>query len=83
MYPLINYWAVILATASSMVVGAIWYTPKVFGNWWMSLAASSRRATPRAALRPIIVTVIVSFITAWVLAAPPTSPGTSTAAASC
>ena len=28
MVPEINYWAVLLATASSMVVGSIWYTPK-------------------------------------------------------
>lgn len=35
MLPEINYWAVILATLSSMVVGSIWYTPKVFGNYRM------------------------------------------------
>src|SRR5690606_23609258 len=28
--PAINYFAVILATLSSMIVGSIWYTPKVF-----------------------------------------------------
>ena len=28
----INYWAVILATLSTMIVGSIWYTPKVFGT---------------------------------------------------
>ena len=36
--PSINYIAVILATLSSMVVGSIWYTPKVFGNYWMKAA---------------------------------------------
>ena len=38
MVPEINYWAVLLATASSMVVGSIWYTPKVFGTRWAKLA---------------------------------------------
>ena len=38
MVPEINYWAVLIATASSMVVGAIWYTPKVFGTRWAKLA---------------------------------------------
>jgi len=35
--PSINYIAVILATLSSMAVGAIWYTPRVFGKLWMRL----------------------------------------------
>ena len=30
--PHINYLAVIAATLSTMVVGAVWDTPKVFGN---------------------------------------------------
>ena len=33
--PEINYIAVVLATLSSMLVGSIWYTPKVFGTYWM------------------------------------------------
>ncbi|MCS0500530.1 DUF1761 domain-containing protein [Protaetiibacter mangrovi] len=65
--PEINYIAVLLATLSSMVVGAVWYTPKVFGNYWMK-QAGIERGQMGSAVRPIIVTVIVSFITAWVLA---------------
>src|SRR4051812_31052727 len=66
--PSINYIAVILATLSSMVVGAVWYTPKVFGNYWMRLSGVKPTGKMSDATRPIIVTVIVSFITAWVLA---------------
>lgn len=66
--PEINYIAVVLATISSMVVGSIWYTPKVFGNYWMKLSGITPSGNARDAVRPIIVTVIVSFITAWVLA---------------
>lgn len=65
--PAINYFAVILATISSMIVGMIWYTPKVFGNYWMKQAG----VTPgdgKSAVRPILVTIVVSFVTAWVLA---------------
>lgn len=67
MVPEINYWAVIVATLSTMVVGTIWYTPKVFGNRWMKLA----KVTPgsgSSAVVPILVTLVVSFISAWVLA---------------
>ena len=68
MVPEINYWAVLLATASSMVVGSIWYTPKVFGTRWSKLANVDMDRPGSSAVVPIVVTVIVSFITAWVLA---------------
>jgi hypothetical protein len=68
MVPEINYIAVILATLSSMIVGSIWYTPKVFGNYWMRVADVTPSGKASDAVRPIIITVIVSFVTAWVLA---------------
>lgn len=68
MIPAINYWAVLLATLSSMVVGSIWYTPKVFGNYWMKAANITPSGNTRDAVRPILVTLLVSFVTAWVLA---------------
>jgi len=68
MLPEINYWAVLLATASSMLVGSIWYTPRVFGNYWMKAANITPSGNPSDAIRPILITLVVSFITAWVLA---------------
>jgi len=68
MVPEINYWAVLLATISSMVVGSVWYTPRVFGNYWMKQAGITPSGDARDAIRPIAITVVVSFITAWVLA---------------
>ena len=65
MVPEINWWAVIAATLSTMVVGTIWYAPKVFGNWWEKTAKVEMKGSAATA---IIVTVIVSFISAWVLA---------------
>ena len=68
MVPEINYWAVLIATASSMVVGSIWYTPKVFGTRWAKLANVDMNRPGASAVVPIVVTVFVSFVTAWVLA---------------
>jgi len=68
MNPDINYFAVIAATLSSMIVGSIWYTPKVFGNYWMRKADITPSGNSKDAIRPILITVVVSFITAWVLA---------------
>jgi hypothetical protein len=66
--PAINYIAVVLATVSSMIVGSIWYTPKVFGNYWMKKSGVTPSGNSKDAIRPIVITLIVSFITAWVLA---------------
>ncbi|GEK87885.1 DUF1761 domain-containing protein [Microbacterium aerolatum] len=68
MVPEINYWAVLLAMLSSMIVGSIWYTPKVFGTRWARLANVDMTGSARSAVWPIVTTVLVSFITAWVLA---------------
>jgi protein-S-isoprenylcysteine O-methyltransferase Ste14 len=66
--PEINYWAVVLAMLSSMIVGSIWYTPKVFGTRWARLAKVDMNRPGASAVLPIIVTLLVSFVTAWVLA---------------
>ena len=65
MIPEINIWAVLVATLSTMVVGTIWYTPRVFGSWWEKAA---RVEAPANAVRAIVITLIVSFVSAWVLA---------------
>lgn len=64
----INWLAVILATVSTMVVGSIWYTPKVFGSKWMQLAKVKPSGKASDAAGAMAVTVLVSFITAYVLA---------------
>lgn len=68
MIPEINIWAVLLATVSSMVVGSVWYTPKVFGNYWMKLAKVTPSGDPKDAVKPILITLVVSFVSALVLA---------------
>jgi hypothetical protein len=67
MVPEINIWAVVVATLSTLIVGSVWYTPKVFGNYWMRVANVSP-GEGKSAVRPIIITVIVSLVSAWVLA---------------
>jgi hypothetical protein len=67
MIPEINFWAVLVAAVSTMVVGSLWYTPKVFGNYWMRVAKVSP-GEGASAVRPILVTLVVSLVSAWVLA---------------
>ena len=68
MIPEINVWAVLLATLSSMVVGSVWYTPRVFGNYWMRVAKVRPARGSGAAVKPILITLVASFVSAWVLA---------------
>lgn len=64
----VNYWAVLLATASSMVVGSVWYAKAVFGNAWIKLAKVNEKQMAKSGMKPILLTVVVSFLTAYVLA---------------
>lgn len=68
MIPEVNIWAVLLATLSSMVVGSVWYTPKVFGNYWMKIAKVTPSGDAKDAVKPILITLVVSFVSALVLA---------------
>jgi len=68
MVPEINVWAVLLATASSMVIGSIWYARSVFGRYWMKAVGHTEESLKGSGTGAIIVTVVVSFITAAVLA---------------
>ena len=37
----INFLAILTASVSALVVGFVWYNPKVFGNAWMKAAGMS------------------------------------------
>lgn len=65
----VNWWGIILAAFSTMVVGSIWYTPKVFGDSWMKLIGKKPKDLEQGGTaRPILITLAVSFISAYVLA---------------
>jgi hypothetical protein len=66
--PEINVLAVILAALSTLVVGTVWYTPRVFGKYWMRTARVNPGGEAKDAVKPILVSLVVSFISAWVLA---------------
>ncbi|SRR6266496_1782418 len=66
---MVNWWAVILATLSSMVVGSIWYAKPVFGKAWMKLVGiSDKDMKKNSSVVPILITIVVSFLTAYILA---------------
>ncbi len=68
MVPEINIWAVLLATLSSMLVGALWYSKPLFGRRWIELARVDESRMQSSAVGAYILTIFASFLTAAVLA---------------
>jgi Protein of unknown function (DUF1761) len=68
MVPDINIWAVLLATLSSMLVGALWYSKALFGRRWMTLAKVDESRMQSSAVGAYALTIFASFLTAAVLA---------------
>lgn len=66
----VNYIAVLLAALSAMVVGAVWYTPAVFGKAWMRLAKikPNQEINGMQMARLYGVAFVVALVTAYVLA---------------
>lgn len=64
----VNWLAVVLATVSTMVVGAVWYAKPVFGKKWIKLAKLNEKQMEKSGMMPMLVTFVVTFLTAFVLA---------------
>jgi hypothetical protein len=66
----VNYWAVLLAAVSSMIVGSIWYARGVFGNTWGKLAGIKMDRKPTTSEMSVLLglTFVASLITAYILA---------------
>ena len=63
----INWLAVLVVSLYGLIIPAIWYAPKVFGETWISLSG----LTPEQAggdWRPIAAAALSSVVTCWGLA---------------
>jgi hypothetical protein len=67
----LNYWSVLLAAASTMVVGAIWYAQSTFGTRWMKEVGLKKKDVENSEgmAQMFIVTFIFSFAAAMGLGA--------------
>jgi hypothetical protein len=66
----VNYLAVFLAAVSSMVVGAIWYLPKMFGTYWLRLTkvTMNQNMSTLQNVGMYALTFLGSLIMAYILA---------------
>jgi surface polysaccharide O-acyltransferase-like enzyme len=67
----VNYVAVLVAAILNMAIGALWYSPSVFGRGWMALTGLAPEDVQKrmaAARRAYSLTFVASFVMAYALA---------------
>lgn len=61
----VNFLAVLVAAIVSMVIGAVWYSPLVFGKIWMKLSGVMPKG---GAVKSYLIGGISTLVTSYVLA---------------
>ncbi|MBI4836746.1 MAG: DUF1761 domain-containing protein [Candidatus Abawacabacteria bacterium] len=67
----INYLAVLVAAIAAMVIGAVWYSPLLFGKPWMKLMGWSEakmKEKPASAGKAMAGMAVFALVMAYVLA---------------
>lgn len=75
----INYLAVLAATFIAMILGALWYSPLLFGTKWMKVMGfTEEQLKKEGSAKEMMISVVTSFIEAVVLASLVLMTGTKT-----
>jgi hypothetical protein len=64
----VNYLAVVVAAIVQMVLGALWYSPILFGKMWMKLVGMPSDYKPKGVAKSYMLMFISALIMAFVLA---------------
>ena len=62
-----NHIAVVIAALINMVLGGIWYAPKVFGTAWMEMTGITEEKQKTGAGKAMAWAVVASLVTAYVM----------------
>lgn len=68
---IVNYWAVLVAALVQMVIGAVWYSPLLFGKAWltmMNFTKESMEANKKKAQRGYLLMMLSAVVMCYVLA---------------
>ena len=74
----VNFWAVLVAAVVAFAIGAIWYSPMLFGKEWMTLtgmtqkdvaAAKTKGGMWKLYLAQIIATLVSFIVLGFIVAA--------------
>jgi hypothetical protein len=82
--PEVNVWAVLAAAVSSLVLGAVWYSPVLFARPWMRESGVSeekaRAANPAKTLATALVLALLGAAVFAMFLGPRPAPGFAAAA---
>ena len=63
----INWWAILVAVIAKQAIGALWFSPVLFGPAWCGLAGVSEQEMKAGLVKALIPDVIAAFVMAFVL----------------
>jgi hypothetical protein len=63
----INWWAILVAVVVKQALGALWYSPVVFGPAWCDLTGVGEKEMKAGLVKALIPDVIAAFVMAFVL----------------
>lgn len=64
----LNWLAVVVATLAAFAVGAVWYTPALFGKAWMKATGLTEKDTKKANMaKAIVLTLVTTFVSAMAI----------------
>ena len=67
--PSMNYLAIIVAAVAFMVLGALWYSPALFGNAWMKgIGKTKEQLTADFSYFGYVIALVLSFVAAYGIA---------------
>lgn len=63
----VNWLAIIAAAVINMILGAVWYSPILFGNHWMKLTGVTKKTMRKGSTAPMylgsfLTAIIMSFV---------------------
>ena len=74
--PQINWLSIVIASLAPMLVGFVWYNPKVFGNGWMKAAGLTEEDAKKGNMAVIFgVSLVMAFLMSFFILFNVDAPG--------
>lgn len=64
----VNYLAVLVSAVAAYILGALWYSPVLFGNLWMKLSNMSKKDLDKSKQKGMAKSYILNFVGNLVIA---------------
>lgn len=65
---ILNWWAILAAAVSALLIGGVWYSPALFGPLWIRANGFDKQRPPRAGAKIFAISFLLSLVMAINLA---------------